>query len=57
VAAAPLRWPAYRAKTRRYVFRRFPYSLVYKVYGDLVRVLAVAHDKRRSNYWVSRSKD
>jgi plasmid stabilization system protein ParE len=56
VAAAPLRWPRYRVQTRRYVFRRYPYSLVYRVYGDLVRVLAVAHDKRRSDYWSSRSR-
>lgn len=54
VAAAPLRWPGYRVRTRRYVFRRYPYSLVYRVYGDWVRVLAVAHDKRRSDDWSSR---
>lgn len=26
VANAPLRWPRYRARTRRYVFRRYPYA-------------------------------
>ena len=55
VKAAPLRWPRYKANTRRYLFRRYPYSLVYRIYGDLVRVLAVAHDKRRAAYWISRS--
>lgn len=54
VAAAPLRWPRYRAQTRRYVFRRYPYSLVYRVCDDLVRVLAVAHDKRRVSYRMAR---
>lgn len=56
VAAAPLRWPRYKAKTRRYVFRHYPYSLVYRLYGDLVRILAVAHDKRRTSYWFSRTR-
>jgi len=58
VASAPLRWPRYQANTRRYVFRRYPYSLIYRTYGDnLVRVLAVANDSRRVGYWVSRSEE
>jgi plasmid stabilization system protein ParE len=56
VALAPLRWPRYKARTRRYVFRRYPYSLIYRIEGDLVRVLAVAHDNRRVKYWLSRAK-
>lgn len=56
VTAAPLRWPAYKARTRRYVFRKYPYSLIYRTYGDLVRILAVAHDSRRTNYWLSRTR-
>jgi plasmid stabilization system protein ParE len=54
VLAAPRQWPRYKANTRRYVFKRFPYSLIYKVQGDLVRVLAVAHDSRRVGYWIHR---
>jgi toxin ParE1/3/4 len=57
VIAAPLRWPRYKAKTRRYVFRRYPYSLVYRIEDDLVRVLAVAHDSRRTKYWFRRIKE
>ena len=57
VAAAPLRWPSYKARTRRYVFKSYPYSLVYRVAGDLIRVLAVAHDKRRTSYWITRTKE
>jgi toxin ParE1/3/4 len=57
VASAPLRWPRLKVNTRRYVFRRYPFSLVYRTYDDnLVRVLAVAHDSRRPNYWLSRAK-
>jgi plasmid stabilization system protein ParE len=54
VSLAPDRWPFFRAGTRRYVFDRYPYSLFYRVVGDVVRVLAVAHDKRREGYWISR---
>jgi plasmid stabilization system protein ParE len=56
IADAPLRWPRFKANTRRYVFRRYPYSLVYRAQGDLVRILAVAHDRRRADYWLVRTE-
>jgi hypothetical protein len=34
--------------------RRFPYHLPYLML-DHIRVLAVAHDRRRPNYWAARS--
>lgn len=55
VSAAPHRWPRYKARTRRYVFRLYPYSLIYRDYSDLVRILAVAHDSRRKSYWLTRA--
>jgi hypothetical protein len=44
--------PAIRAHgpamdARRYVFPRFPFSLVYRLRGDEVEVIAVAHGRRR----------
>jgi toxin ParE1/3/4 len=55
VIVAPLRWPRHKARTRRYVFRRYPYSLIYRAADDVVRVLAVAHDKRHPHYWFPRT--
>jgi plasmid stabilization system protein ParE len=51
VANAPMQWPQYLAGTRRYVFPTYPYSLVYFVEGDVIKVVAIAHDKRRPGYW------
>jgi plasmid stabilization system protein ParE len=51
---APNQWPLVAAGTRRYVFSRYPYSLFYRVIGNTVRVLAVAHDKKREGYWQGR---
>lgn len=39
---------------RRRLVRRFPYSVLYSIQGDVIRVLAVAHAKRRPMYWVDR---
>ncbi len=37
---------------RRLLFERFPYGLVYRVLPEeVVRVLAVAHLRRRPRYW------
>ena len=54
IAAAPERWPPYRIGTRRFLLRRFPYSLVYEIAEDRPRLLAIAHDRRRAAYWAVR---
>ena len=54
VLEAPQRWPLHVAGTRRYIFPRFPFSLVYREYGGVIEVIAVAHHKRKPGYWKSR---
>jgi plasmid stabilization system protein ParE len=54
VTDAAAQWPQYLAGTRRYVFPTYPYSLAYFAEGDVIRVVAVAHDKRRPGYWRER---
>jgi toxin ParE1/3/4 len=39
---------------RRALLARFPYALVFLARDEEVRVLAVAHAKRRPGYWLSR---
>jgi plasmid stabilization system protein ParE len=41
-------------RARRLLLKNFPYQFVYRVEGDLVRVYAVAHLKRRPRYWKGR---
>jgi plasmid stabilization system protein ParE len=40
---------------RRVPVQRFPYHLPYVVLGDHLRVLAVAYDRRRPQFWGSRA--
>lgn len=40
---------------RKHPLRRFPFSVVYRVLGDELRILAVAHQSRKPRYWRSRS--
>ena len=55
VSESPERWPRSSANTRRYVFPRFPFSLVYRMKDNVIEIVAVAHHKRRPGYWRHRS--
>jgi toxin ParE1/3/4 len=39
---------------RRFLLKRFSYSIVYILRDDLMIIVAVAHTKRSPNYWVDR---
>jgi len=58
IAEAPNRYRNYLAGTRRYLMRRFPFQVVYRVPSDAaapIQVIAVAHGHRRPGYWRARS--
>jgi plasmid stabilization system protein ParE len=40
--------------TRMLTLQDFPYSVIYRVQGEEIRVIAVAHHSRRPGYWVGR---
>lgn len=42
---------------RRIPLRRFPYALIFRRDGDVIRVVAVAHRRRRPRYWKPRVQD
>ena len=54
IARLPDAWPVFDGNTRRYLLRRFPFSLIYRVESHRVLIVAVAHGHRRPGYWKSR---
>ena len=42
---------------RRIPLRRFPYALIFRRDGNFIRVVAVAHRRRRPRYWQARVQD
>jgi toxin ParE1/3/4 len=59
IARSPSRFPLYprvaaELGVRRAAARRFPYSIAFIELASVVRVLAVAHERRRPGYWVTR---
>jgi mRNA-degrading endonuclease RelE of RelBE toxin-antitoxin system len=54
IDAKPDLWRMISPGVRRYLVHRFPYSIVYKIYGETIRVIAIAHSHRRPGYWRGR---
>jgi len=54
ILANPTLGMIFRGNRRRYLLRRFPYSVIYQVTSDELRVIAVAHHRRRPGYWTGR---
>jgi len=57
VAQHPTRWPEHLHGTRRYLLRRFPYLLVYRVRNEVIEVIACQHGRRRPGYWRARVEE
>lgn len=54
IQKGPERWTTHLHGTRRFLLRRFPYVVVYRVAESTIQVIAVAHGRRRPGYWKSR---
>lgn len=54
---APNRWASFLFGTRRYILKRFPYVVVYRVATDRIEIIAVAHGRRKPGYWKNRLTD
>ncbi len=50
----PNAWQPLSANTRRCLTNRFPFGLIYQVKADEIRIIAIAHQKRRPGYWQGR---
>jgi len=56
VKAYPFAGTEIEPEIRRWLFARFPYSLIYGIHGQTIVVIAVAHSHRVPHYWVKRFK-
>ncbi|MDD3584811.1 MAG: type II toxin-antitoxin system RelE/ParE family toxin [Kiritimatiellae bacterium] len=54
IQANPEAFPLVGTEVRHKLLRRFPYSVMYAIEPDRIRVVAVAHQRRRPSYWLHR---
>jgi len=56
IREAPERWPLEENNTRRFLFWRFPFALIYSEEETVITIWAVAHGSRRPDYWARRTR-
>jgi toxin ParE1/3/4 len=54
ILANPSIGAIFRGTRRRLSLRRFPYSAIYQVTPEELRIVAVAHHRQRPGYWANR---
>ena len=54
IVTHPTRYPVIHRNTRRALVHRFPYQIFYRVYDEVVAVVACMHGRRDPIRWKSR---
>jgi toxin ParE1/3/4 len=47
IQQTPAAWPAFEHGTRRYLLRRYPFSIIYRIEPNRLLIVAIAHGRRR----------
>jgi plasmid stabilization system protein ParE len=55
IQRAPQLHPVIHRNTRSALLRRFPYGIYYRVYADVIVVVACMHGRRNPRRWQSRT--
>jgi plasmid stabilization system protein ParE len=50
----PQRWMILEDNIHKFILRKFPFNIFYKIDPDYIVIIAIAHQKRKPNYWKSR---
>jgi plasmid stabilization system protein ParE len=53
IIESPERFPNTTTGARRFVMMRFPFSIVYSLTEAEIIVVAIAHQRRRPDYWLA----
>ncbi len=54
IADTPFQYRLIHTHFRRYLLPKFPYAILFSIEPDNIRIIAVAHTKRKPGYWLRR---
>ena len=54
IIETPRIYSRYLRDTRRALFHRFPFGVVFRIVSEKIEVVAIAHGRRRPGYWKDR---
>ncbi|MCD6389407.1 MAG: type II toxin-antitoxin system RelE/ParE family toxin [Desulfobulbaceae bacterium] len=55
IVELPRTWPRFQNHFRRFLFSRFPFSVIYRIDGYSIYVVAVMRNSRKPGYWLDRT--
>jgi len=55
IISRPTAYQVVHRDTRRALLRRFPYAIFFRIYDDIIIVVACMHARRHPGQWKSRS--
>ncbi|MFQ5835430.1 MAG: type II toxin-antitoxin system RelE/ParE family toxin [bacterium] len=56
IAQYPEAWSLERGDIRKCLLHKFPYKLLYSIERDHIFIIAIAHQHRKPDYWIDRTK-
>ena len=54
ISFSPKIFQTYRKKFRKCVMKNFPYNIIFREFDEKIIIYAIAHQKRKPNYWSKR---
>jgi mRNA-degrading endonuclease RelE of RelBE toxin-antitoxin system len=54
ISTYPSAWPRIGTQQRKYILKRFPYLLLFKIYDNHILVSAFAHQHRHPDFYIER---
>ncbi len=54
ISKSPFTYRVIKSPFRRYLLQKFPHAIIYTIEPDHIRIIAVAHTKRKPGYWIDR---
>ena len=56
ISEYPKAWSVERGDVRKCLLHKFPYKLLYSIEEAHIFIIAVAHQHRKPDYWIDRTK-
>lgn len=53
----PKAWPEITDGIRRKLLVKFPFGILYSIHNESIYIIAIAHLKRKPNYWLERKRN
>ncbi len=57
ISESPLMYRVLHSPFRRFLINKFPYAIIYTIEPESIRIIAVAHTKRKPYFWKYRIQE